>query len=409
MSTERPSAYVCGRCGLAIPGGARWCPRCHSTDVVFVEQEPDISRVIQVKAPTIIDDEAIWGSSKTSVDDRSLFERANPTLKEPLHRKATSRWAAGVNTFGPTGRILITTWVIGSFVAAIVMSEGFLLILLILLPLWAIGIWLILRDVWRKDEVAAAGATVMDGMREMREPKTGPVVAVPSQGVAWACENCGTHVAPGERWCPVCNGPASRVQLVMSPEIQQRVSVVETRGPKPLSPESAPSYTRWAKTPTTQGPAVKIALSLLVVTVVVCGYPVTMALSWTTLAAYFIELPEWTTSAWYLGFGVLLIAGFLAGVWRKGKVPPAEPPRRDQPEGLVHWVQPRRPWSENFTDPVFSRWSGGPASLEPTTKVLMTAGLVFFNVFLIPPMLWALTLPGAFVFLAQVWKKERAA
>ena len=153
MSSDRSATYACGKCGLGIPSGARWCPNCHATDAVFVERESDPSRVIQVKAPTIIDDEEIWGSADAAQDDRSLFERANPGLKEPLYRKATSRWKAGVNTFGPIGRILITVWVVGGFILAIWMSNGFLLIIL---PLWVIGIWLILRDVWRKDEVVKA-------------------------------------------------------------------------------------------------------------------------------------------------------------------------------------------------------------------------------------------------------------
>lgn len=169
MSSERPSAYACGNCGRDLPRGARWCPRCHATDAVFVEQEPDSSRVIQTKAPTIIDDEKIWGSSNEATDERSLYERANPGLKEPLYLKGTSRWKAGVNTFGPVGRVLATVWVVGGFVLAIWMSNGFLLIIL---PLWMIGIWLILRDVWRKDEVAGRGATVMDGVREMRESRS---------------------------------------------------------------------------------------------------------------------------------------------------------------------------------------------------------------------------------------------
>lgn len=149
----QPSAYVCASCGRDLPSGARWCPHCHSVNVTFVEREPDTDRVIQVRPPTIVDDEKIWGSADAAQDDRSLFERTNPGLREPLYRKDSSRWQAGVNTFGPAGRIIATLCVLAGFILVLWMSNGFLLILL---PLWGIGMWLILRDVWRKDEIVKA-------------------------------------------------------------------------------------------------------------------------------------------------------------------------------------------------------------------------------------------------------------
>lgn len=186
MSTAGPSTYVCGNCGQALPVGARWCPGCHSTEAVFVGRDPGASPVIQVTPPTITKDEAIWKTSGAAPDGRSLFQRVNnPRMKEPIYGRPTSRWQGGATTFGPTGRILTTVAVICALILAFSVNSLFFFVFS---PIVALVVWLVMRDVWRKGQVDAPAdapvASVMDGVRELRESKNVPATAVPTESEA---------------------------------------------------------------------------------------------------------------------------------------------------------------------------------------------------------------------------------
>jgi len=72
-------------------------------------------------------------------------------LRDPNEDAERSRWRAGVNTFGPVGRI-VTTLLVIAFAPWTTNAVA----LIVLWPIYLVGAAIVLRATWKKDDVVHA-------------------------------------------------------------------------------------------------------------------------------------------------------------------------------------------------------------------------------------------------------------
>jgi len=110
---------------------------------------PDPNRVgvVHVQPPHRVHDDPAEGPPARERPGReSLYRATRAKAREPIPLPAYSRWHRGVTTFGPLGKILLTS-VVGFFLWLGVASFP------PYAPLYALGASVILYDVWRKEQI----------------------------------------------------------------------------------------------------------------------------------------------------------------------------------------------------------------------------------------------------------------
>jgi len=117
------------------------------------------------------------------------------------------------------------------------------------------------------------------------------------------CRNCGAALPPDVRWCGLCYEPVR--EFTARAPIHDRVPEAPPSGPIGLVPagdqRNGGRWSRWERTPTTFGPAGKIALTVLIGGWIVSAYFTMFVLFWLIL--------------------VFIGGWILREVWRKGWVP----------------------------------------------------------------------------------------
>jgi len=234
-ASETP-VFFCGKCGAGLPSGARWCPTCYSTETVFSGQEPGAGHVVHVGAPRVIGKPATSSRAPVPAEEavppplvsfgvppgEETRERAprsallaRRTAREPIALPMRSRWQRGVGTFGPAGRIVITLLFVAPIIGVWLMING------VAGPVWAtcftLGVagawvitwWLVLPDIWRKDEVDDAptppgDATAIASASLTRTPNE--PLAPPLRFES--CAVCGAPRVQEEFPCGRCGAPA---------------------------------------------------------------------------------------------------------------------------------------------------------------------------------------------------------
>jgi hypothetical protein len=77
-------------------------------------------------------------------------------LRDPNEGAERSRWRAGVNTFGPVGRI-VTTLLVIAFAPWTTNAVA----LIVMWPIYLVGAAIVLRATWKKDDVVHASIAEM--------------------------------------------------------------------------------------------------------------------------------------------------------------------------------------------------------------------------------------------------------
>jgi hypothetical protein len=110
------ASRTCHACGAELPGDVRRCLRCYEPIRHLTPRDPG--------EPTIT------------------------FLRGPDDGVERSRWKAGVNTFGPFGRIAVTLLVL--VMAPLSLN---LVSLVVVLPAYLVLAAIVLRPVWKRDRV----------------------------------------------------------------------------------------------------------------------------------------------------------------------------------------------------------------------------------------------------------------
>jgi len=91
-------------------------------------------------------------------------------LRDPNEGAERSRWKAGVNTFGPIGRIVVT-----ALVLAVAPWNTNLVAIAVVWPCYLVLAALVLRQTWKRDHVVV---TSLDEIGRKGRPASAPVAAV---------------------------------------------------------------------------------------------------------------------------------------------------------------------------------------------------------------------------------------
>ena len=144
------ASRTCRACGAELHGDVMWCLRCFAPIRALSPRKPQLPAV-------------------SFVADREEAER--------------SRWKAGVNTFGPGGRVAITLLVL-----ILAPWTTNLVVLVVVWPCYLILAGMVLRSTWRKGDVQTTTlAAIVARGRPAAEPPAPVATPVPrSTFVAWA-------------------------------------------------------------------------------------------------------------------------------------------------------------------------------------------------------------------------------
>ncbi len=152
MLARMTASRTCHACGANLGLDVMWCLRCYEPVRHLTPRRPD--------APTV------------------AVLRTRPEDEHEM-----SRWKAGVNTFGPLGRIGITVVVL-----ALAPWSANLVALAVLWPAYLVLAILVLRATWKKDYVQTRTIAEMAMSGRPSTPADAPVrpKAAQSTIVAWA-------------------------------------------------------------------------------------------------------------------------------------------------------------------------------------------------------------------------------
>jgi hypothetical protein len=112
------ASRTCRACGVELHGDVMWCLRCYEPVRHLTPRDPG--------DPTI------------------------SFLRDPDDGSERSRWKAGVNTFGPVGRIVVTLLVL-----AFAPRSTNLVAVAVIWPAYLASAAIVLRATWKKDHVVS--------------------------------------------------------------------------------------------------------------------------------------------------------------------------------------------------------------------------------------------------------------